>query len=53
MFQRMLVPLDGSSRAERALPVAARLAQASGGRKCQNSEHDRESSRKVGKPLPK
>jgi predicted acyl esterase len=22
-------------------------------RKCQNSEHDRESSRKVGKPLPK
>jgi nucleotide-binding universal stress UspA family protein len=31
MFQRILVPLDGSPRAERALPVAARLAQASGG----------------------
>lgn len=31
MFQRILVPLDGSSRAERALPVATRLAQASGG----------------------
>ena len=31
MFQRMLVPLDGSKRAERAIPVAARLAQASGG----------------------
>lgn len=30
MFQHILVPLDGSSRAERALPVAARLAQASG-----------------------
>ena len=28
MFTRMLVPLDGSERAERALPVAARLAQA-------------------------
>ena len=31
MFQRILVPLDGSTRAEQALPVAARLAQASGG----------------------
>jgi nucleotide-binding universal stress UspA family protein len=27
MFQRMLVPLDGSPPAERALPVAARLAR--------------------------
>jgi nucleotide-binding universal stress UspA family protein len=27
----MLVPLDGSERAERAIPVAARLARASGG----------------------
>ncbi len=31
MFRRLLVPLDGSSRAERALPVAALLAQASQG----------------------
>ncbi|MEO7021196.1 MAG: universal stress protein [Ktedonobacteraceae bacterium] len=31
MFKRILVPLDGSPRAEQALPVAARLAQASGG----------------------
>lgn len=31
MFQRILVPLDGSSRAERALPVAALLARASHG----------------------
>ena len=31
MFQRILVPLDGSTRAESAVPVAARLAQASGG----------------------
>jgi nucleotide-binding universal stress UspA family protein len=31
MFQRILVPLDGSTRAESALPVAARLAKASGG----------------------
>ncbi|MEO8956828.1 MAG: universal stress protein [Ktedonobacteraceae bacterium] len=31
MFQRLLVPLDGSSRAEQALPVAARLARDSGG----------------------
>jgi len=31
MFKRILIPLDGSSRAELALPVAARIAQASGG----------------------
>ena len=31
MFQRILVPLDGSPRAERAIPVAARLARASSG----------------------
>lgn len=31
MFQRILVPLDGSVRAERAIPVAARMASASGG----------------------
>lgn len=31
MFQRILVPLDGSSRAERAIPVAARLARVVGG----------------------
>ena len=31
MFKRILVPLDGSARAERALPVAARLAHASDG----------------------
>jgi nucleotide-binding universal stress UspA family protein len=31
MFERILVPLDGSPRAEQALPVAARLAQAAGG----------------------
>jgi nucleotide-binding universal stress UspA family protein len=31
MFKRILVPLDGSERAERALPVAARLARASQG----------------------
>jgi nucleotide-binding universal stress UspA family protein len=31
MFQRILVPLDGSTRAESALPVAVRLAQHSGG----------------------
>ena len=31
MFKRILVPLDGSVRAERALPVAARLAHASDG----------------------
>jgi nucleotide-binding universal stress UspA family protein len=28
MYKRILVPLDGSARAERALPIAARLAQA-------------------------
>ena len=31
MFKRILVPLDGSQRAERALPVAARVARASQG----------------------
>ncbi|HLJ33490.1 MAG TPA: universal stress protein [Ktedonobacteraceae bacterium] len=31
MFKRILVPLDGSDLAERAMPVAARLAKASGG----------------------
>lgn len=31
MFQHVLVPLDGSPRAEQALPVAARIARASGG----------------------
>ncbi len=31
MFQRILVPLDGSPRAGRAIPIAARLARASGG----------------------
>lgn len=31
MFQRILVPLDESSRAERAIPIAARIARASGG----------------------
>ncbi|MBA2394985.1 MAG: universal stress protein [Ktedonobacteraceae bacterium] len=31
MFKRIIVPLDGSSRAEQALPVAARIARASGG----------------------
>lgn len=31
MFKRILVPLDGSVRAERALPLAAQLARASGG----------------------
>jgi len=32
MFTSILVPLDGSSRAERALPVAARIARAEGSR---------------------
>ncbi len=31
MFERISVPLDESSRAEDALPVAARIARASGG----------------------
>lgn len=31
MFKRLLVPLDGSPRAEQAIPVAARIARASGG----------------------
>jgi nucleotide-binding universal stress UspA family protein len=31
MFKRILVPLDGSARAEHALPIAARIARASGG----------------------
>ena len=31
MFKRILVPLDGSARAERAIPVAARIARAAGG----------------------
>ncbi len=30
MFKRIIVPLDGSARAERAIPVAARIARASG-----------------------
>lgn len=29
MFQRILVPLDGSMRAERAIPAAARIVRAS------------------------
>ncbi len=31
MFERIVVPLDGSVRAERAIPVAARIARAAGG----------------------
>ena len=31
MFQHILVPLDGSVRAEQALPMAARIARGSGG----------------------
>ena len=31
MFKRILVPLDGSGRAEQAIPIAARLARGSGG----------------------
>jgi nucleotide-binding universal stress UspA family protein len=30
MFKHIVVPLDGSSLAEQALPIAARLARASG-----------------------
>lgn len=30
MFKHILIPLDGSTRAERAIPVAARIARASG-----------------------
>lgn len=30
MFQRIVVPLDGSARSERAVPVAARLARSTG-----------------------
>jgi len=32
MFSRIMVPLDGSTRAERALPIAARIARASNAR---------------------
>lgn len=32
MFKQLLVPLDGSERAERAVPVAARIARTSGSR---------------------
>ena len=31
MFERIVVPLDGSTLAEQALPTAARLARASDG----------------------
>ena len=31
MFERILVPLDGSKRSERAIPVAARIARAANG----------------------
>src|SRR5579885_3534581 len=31
MFRRVLVPLDGSDRAERAIPVAANIARSTGG----------------------
>ncbi|HYL43844.1 MAG TPA: universal stress protein, partial [Ktedonobacteraceae bacterium] len=30
MFKRIIIPLDGSSRAEHAIPVAARIARAAG-----------------------
>ncbi len=31
MFQHILVPLDGSSRAEQALPLGAHIARKTGG----------------------
>jgi len=31
MYKRILIPLDGSARAERAIPIAARIARALGG----------------------
>jgi nucleotide-binding universal stress UspA family protein len=31
MFKRILVPLDGSARAEQAIPTAGRIARATGG----------------------
>ena len=31
MYKHILVPLDGSTRAERAIPVAARIAHATNG----------------------
>lgn len=31
MFERIFVPLDGTEHAERALPVATRIARATGG----------------------
>src|SRR5947209_17250395 len=31
MFKRILVPLDGSDRAEQAVPTAGRIARATGG----------------------
>lgn len=31
MFERILVPLDGSLRAEQAIPIAAKIARSSGG----------------------
>jgi len=31
MLKRILVPVDGSARSERAIPVAAHIARATGG----------------------
>ena len=31
MFERIFAPLDGTEHAERALPVATRIARATGG----------------------